>query len=262
LGDLISLLIFSVLGWSMKRFGWPRPPLILGLVLSGIIESYLFISVQRYDMAWLSRPLVLVIAALTVVSLVYSLRPASGAAPQARRKTRGPIRIRLAPGAVYTLLVLTVFVAAMLETRNWPFTARLFPWAIGIPAVALCLVQLIADLTRASRDESTKELSGILDLPVETGVAKAVVLQRAAGAFGWVFGFFGGIWLLGFLVTVPLFVWLYLTLQSRERWWVSLSTAALVMLFLVGVFHNILHVHWLEGYIAWPQETVIEWLGG
>ena len=34
-GDLWSLLFFSLLGWFMKRFSWPRPPLILGLVLSG-----------------------------------------------------------------------------------------------------------------------------------------------------------------------------------------------------------------------------------
>ena len=32
-GDLVLLLAFGILGWLMKRFGWPRPPLILGLVL-------------------------------------------------------------------------------------------------------------------------------------------------------------------------------------------------------------------------------------
>ena len=151
---------------------------------------------------------------------------------------------------------------AVLEATDWPFTARLFPWVIGIPSIILCLIQLIADLTRATRAESSEELSGVLDLPVETGVPRVVVLRRAATAFGWVFGFFAGIWLVGFLVSVPVFVWLYLTLQSKEKWWVSLLTAAVVMFFLVGVFHHILHVHWLEGYIAWPQEILIEWLGG
>jgi hypothetical protein len=63
-GDLWSLLFFSVLGWFMKRFSWPRPPLILGLVLSGIIENYLFISISRYGAAWLGRPIVLIVLAL------------------------------------------------------------------------------------------------------------------------------------------------------------------------------------------------------
>ena len=32
-GDLIALLAFGVLGWLMKQNKWPRPPLVLGLVL-------------------------------------------------------------------------------------------------------------------------------------------------------------------------------------------------------------------------------------
>ncbi|MGH6886625.1 MAG: tripartite tricarboxylate transporter permease, partial [Geminicoccales bacterium] len=55
-GDLYVLLIFGVIGWVMKRFGWPRPPLILGFVLGGIFERYLFISVERYGLEWLERP--------------------------------------------------------------------------------------------------------------------------------------------------------------------------------------------------------------
>jgi TctA family transporter len=73
-GDLVSLLCFSVLGWFMKRFGWPRPPVILGLVLSKIIENYLYISVGAYGLTWLGRPIVLLILALTVVSLVFGIR--------------------------------------------------------------------------------------------------------------------------------------------------------------------------------------------
>ena len=37
----------------MVRFGWPRPPLVLGFVLGRLAETYLFISVARYGFAWL-----------------------------------------------------------------------------------------------------------------------------------------------------------------------------------------------------------------
>lgn len=73
-GDLWSLIFFSLLGWFMKRFGWPRPPLILGLVLSGIIENYLFISISRYGAEWMTRPIVMIVAALIAVSLYYGFR--------------------------------------------------------------------------------------------------------------------------------------------------------------------------------------------
>ena len=47
-GDLFALLFFGLLGWIMKQFKWPRPPLMLGVVLGDTIERYMFISVERY----------------------------------------------------------------------------------------------------------------------------------------------------------------------------------------------------------------------
>jgi TctA family transporter len=72
-------MFFSFLGWFMKRFSWPRPPLILGLVLSGIIENYLFISISRYGAAWITRPIVLIIGLLIIGSLFYGFRAARSA---------------------------------------------------------------------------------------------------------------------------------------------------------------------------------------
>ena len=44
-GDLFTLLFFGLVGWTMKQFKWPRPPLILGVVLGDTIERYMFISI-------------------------------------------------------------------------------------------------------------------------------------------------------------------------------------------------------------------------
>ena len=59
-GDLYTLLLFGVLGWTMKQARWPRPPLILGIVLGEVVERYMFISVQRYGLSWMSCPVVVV----------------------------------------------------------------------------------------------------------------------------------------------------------------------------------------------------------
>jgi TctA family transporter len=52
-GDLFTLLFFGLIGWMMKQFKWPRPPLILGVVLGDTIERYLFISIERYGLSWI-----------------------------------------------------------------------------------------------------------------------------------------------------------------------------------------------------------------
>lgn len=71
LGDLITLLFFSLLGWFMKRAAWPRPPLVLGLVLGSIIEGRLYLSLQLYGPGFLLRPVTLVILFLTVATVGY-----------------------------------------------------------------------------------------------------------------------------------------------------------------------------------------------
>ena len=73
MGDLISLLAIGALGWIMKRCGWPRPPLLLGFLLGALIERYVFISVKAYGYSWITRPLVLAIFLITIVTLGYSL---------------------------------------------------------------------------------------------------------------------------------------------------------------------------------------------
>ncbi len=60
-GDLFALLFFGLVGWIMKQFKWPRPPLILGVVLGDTIERYMFISVERYGVSWLLRPVVVIL---------------------------------------------------------------------------------------------------------------------------------------------------------------------------------------------------------
>ena len=73
-GDLIALLLISALGYFMKITQWPRPPMIIGFVLGSIAERYLWISILRYDAGWLLRPSVIIIGAITIVSVLLGLR--------------------------------------------------------------------------------------------------------------------------------------------------------------------------------------------
>jgi putative tricarboxylic transport membrane protein len=72
-GDLIVTLIFGGVGYLMVLGGWPRAPFVLGLVLGKIAENYLWISIARYDAAWLTRPVVLILMALAVAVILYPL---------------------------------------------------------------------------------------------------------------------------------------------------------------------------------------------
>ena len=71
IGDLIALLVFGAIGYFMVRFGWPRPPCILGFVLGRLAESYLFSATERYGATWLYRPKVIVIFCFAVAFALY-----------------------------------------------------------------------------------------------------------------------------------------------------------------------------------------------
>lgn len=71
IGDLIVALMSGGLGYLMLRFGWPRPPFILGLVLGNLAEGYFYTSVIRYGAGWLYRPGVLILFLLAVMVALY-----------------------------------------------------------------------------------------------------------------------------------------------------------------------------------------------
>ncbi len=101
-----------------------------------------------------------------------------------------------------------------------------------------------------------------MDLPVDRGIPVSVVVLRAINSFGWVIGFMLVIWLIGFIISVPLFVLLYLLIQAREKLWVALVYTGSMLIFLLGVFHQVLHIPWPPGVFPGPQEMILVWIGG
>src|SRR5213594_507687 len=71
--DVMIVLLFGALGWVMTRFGWPRPPLLLGLVLGPLAENKLFLSTDNYGLAWTVRPAVLVLLAIILIGLFWPM---------------------------------------------------------------------------------------------------------------------------------------------------------------------------------------------
>ena len=261
-GDLWSLLIFGLLGWFMKRFSWPRPPVILGLVLSKIIENYLFISVTRYGWTWLARPIVIGIGVLIIVSLYFGFRGALKRNKSDSGGAKPPLTFKFNPGALLTAILLAAFSFGVMSAAEWDIHARLFPWVIGIPAIALCLGQLVGDFVGRKKSGEEEDTRGMMDLAVDRSVPMSLVIRRAVNTFLWIFGVFGAIFLFGFVVAVPLFVFLYLKLQAGEKLGLSLKTSAAIALLLIVVFHLVLNVPWPESVLPYMEEAILRRVEG
>ena len=72
--DLLVVVVFGIIGYLMRRFGYPRPAMILGLVLGGLMETYLYRSMASYGFSWLARPSVIVLLSLATISFLLTMR--------------------------------------------------------------------------------------------------------------------------------------------------------------------------------------------
>src|SRR5271168_5099157 len=144
-GDLYSLLFFGVIGWIMKRLGWPRPPMVLGIVVGAIFERYLFISTQLYGWAWLLRPAVLVILACVAWALYQPLSQiAMSLAAEFREvRRRGP---RFGAAPAFTAAIIVLIVAAIVSSRDWPHDAKLVPLTACGMALVAAVLNLVYEL--------------------------------------------------------------------------------------------------------------------
>jgi len=77
-GDLsgpVTVLVFSIIGWTLKRYDYSVPAAVIGILLGGIAEDSVIYSYQISGGQWsylLERPMALAIIALLVVSLFGS----------------------------------------------------------------------------------------------------------------------------------------------------------------------------------------------
>ena len=119
--------------------------------------------------------------------------------------------------AVFSFFIMGVGIWVVAAARGWPWKAALFPVVIGIPIIVLAGLEGILTL----RGSDGKERGHAVDMQLTEDISPALMRQRTLRAFAWLFGFFGIILVVGFPLAVPLFVFLYLTLEAREGWLLS-----------------------------------------
>ena len=134
----------------------------------------------------------------------------------------------------FAFALLAAFAWAAYEARDWPDEARVFPLAVALPGAALALAQLA--LSALGRDVTAAEAEA------DAEVFGAERVRRTVEILGWIVGLLLAVYLVGFVVAVPLVAFAYLRTSGREGWVASVVVAALCWALLYGVFDRALHV--------------------
>ena len=238
LADLLVMAALAAVGLALYYFRWPRSPALIGLVLGGLAENRLFLSMDAYGRAWLWRPGVLAIACVIAASFVY---------PYMRRQRR-PHReadaekqssARLASGErTFVLMLLAIVLAAFALTLGIPGRAALFPGSVLLVTAVLLSSILIRDRLRRETVPHAASTVDRMSFPAVMFLPVFVLL----------------IWCLGFTLGAPAAVLFYLMAVGRERFVTIAGVTIGAFLFIEMIMVRLLQ-------LPFPAGVLLAWAG-
>lgn len=148
-----------------------------------------------------------------------------------------------------TLCLALISIGVIVSALRWPFKTALFPVIIGGCALILALAELSMSVYETTGGRTKKKKQEAMDFKFSEDVDPAVAKRRTWTAFGWIIGFFILIVLLGFVIGIPLYVFLYIKFHGRESWLVSILMTVGAWIFFWGLFIWLLDTPMPEGWV-------------
>jgi tripartite tricarboxylate transporter TctB family protein len=180
--------------------------------------------------------------------------------------------------APMTLLMLAIFTTMVGVASTYPPAARFMPYTVGIPAIALCLLQLALDFYR-SRHPETESADALkqaedqvariagrrvqFDMPSDNALFmdsphdERERVRREIIVWGYFLGLIACILLLGFRVAIPAFLIAFLRFQAGTSWRDAILYGGLGALAMYVVFEKVLRVSLHQGFVT---DFFVTWL--
>ena len=262
IGAWLSCTAFGVIGFFMKRGGWPRPPVILALVLGQILERSFQISTRIHEgPGWLARPIVVVLVLIIIATIVLAIRGVAREKLADKIPAGDASENNPAVSLPISLVLFGVFVWAGFEALAWPPPVRQFPLLISVPGALLSLAVVIRDLTHLF---AARKVIGSWSALLRQAVEDAW-LAAALPFFAYLFGMIALTLLVGQKIALPLFVGVYLVRWGHYRKRIAVAYALGAWAIMVFFYDQVMSLLFHPSYLAlWLQPVlppaVPDWL--
>jgi len=230
--DFVLVGVFGLLGFGMKKWDFPRPPLILGFILGRLAEDYLHKSLNAWGFAFLLRPVCFTLLILAIGSLAYSIWH------QYRERNKKKKGLNIKPGENYfTVFLFVLFAFAFYFSTRWGVKARLFPQIVLISGMLIALWQMFKTKVVVPRLMQGEAAEVLAEKETNESASKQKSTPRSEMTMiMWVGIFFAMIILLGFWVSIILYSALFLYFFGRENWKTICTFAVGIWLFIYATF--------------------------
>jgi hypothetical protein len=139
---------------------------------------------------------------------------------------------------------------AIFAASQWSFKTGFFPLAVAIPLLGLTLLHFYLELFGAPERNKGPAVEAEFSNEVPPEVAR----KRVVTMFSWMAAFILAVYLVGFPLTVPLFVFLFLRFQSEVSWTKSIALTGITWVLFYGLFQWLVRIQFEAGAIQ-------SWLG-
>jgi len=255
-GDLYTLFVFAIIGWTMKHLRWPRPPLILGFVLGSLIERYFFISTSRYEFDWLTRPVVMIVLAGAVLVLLAPLRKRIGELGGVRSIIGDFGAPKFHPRDLLYFGVFLLVGWMILGSLQWRWEASIGPILVGSITLAFGVLSLANQIFGRTMIETRVAAGNVrperfMDTPIDFGDTDPIAVRiRIFRLLAYFVGFLFLMAAFGVIIAAPIFVALFMVLEGRERWTIVTVYSIFVTLIVFLVFDQFLNVPWPISFLG------------
>lgn len=246
--DLIAFLVFSVIGIFLKRYGWPRAPIMVAVVLGPQIQQYLWLSMDRYGFEWMTHPSIIGLAIFIAITIALPFWRQYKNKQKAMNMDLGdeverPVEIGSIVMCTAGLAIFTFMI--VYAAYHWPIFASLSVYCICAVGIFLALIQILRDALTLRRRALAGGDPKIVPWSRET-------VRREWVAAGWIFGLVGTIALVGFHLTFFFFPMVYTKIYSGS-WRRGIVVGACAVVLLYGIFD------YMQGVI-WPEPLLLPFL--
>jgi len=214
--DLAVLFCIGIVGILMKRFDWSRPAFLIGFVLANPVENFSNNAYQiagiRFDnsfdqgLEYLFGPIVIVIAVITVISIIVGIRQAKFIQPEGILETgskRAPLSFLLG-----LLGFTTIFLINIGSIPDYAWTDAVFPFTIGC-VVLVILLYLMAQMMLKPESDAL-----FVDGEIQSIQANEKPLWST---IGWFVGLLIGTAIFGFIIALTAFLFCFFTFRAHLK---------------------------------------------
>jgi hypothetical protein len=180
-----------------------------------------------------------------------------------------------------SIAMLAIFVVMVGIASTYPAGARFMPFVIGIPAILLCLLQMVLDIRAARQAPEAKDHRSEMEIAEQrvsemTGrqmtfeaahmAPEITVSENPTGIresrewliWGYILALVGGVLFFGYTITIPVFILLFLRWEAKCSWFKAALYAGVGATLLLALFSYGLRFQLHRGFFT---ERLMDFLG-